>query len=185
MEQEDAKAHDALLCIDNGELMSTPIGRGRGYRFGFPNDKFYFKTQEEMKALFADVPEAITNTQEIADKVEPIDLKRDVILPNFNLPEGFETEDDYLRHLTMEGANERYDELNDEVTDRIDHELNIIKTMGFAGYFLIVQDFIAKAREMDVFVGPGRGSAAGSVVAYCTGITNIDPLTYDLLFERF
>jgi DNA polymerase-3 subunit alpha len=185
MEQENAKAHDALLCIDNGELMSTPIGRGRGYRFGFPNDKFYFKTQEEMKALFADVPDAITNTQEIVDKVEPIELKRDVILPNFSLPEGFETEDDYLRHLTIEGAKERYDDLNDEVTDRIDHELNIIKTMGFAGYFLIVQDFIAKAREMEVFVGPGRGSAAGSVVAYCTGITNIDPLTYDLLFERF
>ena len=185
MDQENAKAHDALLCIDNGELMSTPIGRGRGYRFGFPNDKFFFKTQEEMKALFADVPEAITNTQEIVDKVEPIDLKRDVILPNFNLPEGFETEDDYLRHLTIEGAKVRYEELDDEVMDRINHELNIIKKMGFAGYFLIVQDFIAKAREMDVYVGPGRGSAAGSVVAYCTGITNIDPLKYDLLFERF
>ncbi|REL24677.1 DNA polymerase III subunit alpha [Rhodohalobacter sp. SW132] len=185
MEQEDAKAHDALLCIDNGELMSTPIGRGRGYRFGFPNDQFYFKTQEEMKALFADVPQAITNTQEIVDKVEPLELKRDVILPNFTLPGPFETEDDYLRHLTIEGAKERYDELDGEVMDRIDHELNIIKTMGFAGYFLIVQDFIAKAREMEVYVGPGRGSAAGSVVAYCTGITNIDPLKYDLLFERF
>jgi DNA polymerase-3 subunit alpha len=185
MEQENAKAHDALLCIDNGELMSTPIGRGRGYRFGFPNDEFYFKTQEEMKALFADVPQAITNTQEIVDKVEPIELKRDVILPNFSLPEGFETEDDYLRHLTIKGAKERYDDLNDEVMERIDHELNIIRKMGFAGYFLIVQDFIAAAHEMDVFVGPGRGSAAGSVVAYCTGITNIDPLAYDLLFERF
>ncbi|MGM0458696.1 MAG: DNA polymerase III subunit alpha [Bacteroidota bacterium] len=185
MEQEDARAHDALLCIDNGELMDTPIGRGRGYRFGFPNDQFYFKTQEEMKAMFADVPQAIANTQEIVDKVEPIELERDVILPNFTLPEGFETEDDYLRHLTVEGAKERYDELDGKVMDRINHELNIIKTMGFAGYFLIVQDFIAKAREMDVFVGPGRGSAAGSVVAYCTGITNIDPLKYDLLFERF
>lgn len=185
MEQEDYKAHDALLCIDNGELMDTPIGRGRGYRFGFPNDEFYFKTQDEMKALFADQPEAISNTQEIVDKVEPIKLRRDVILPHFALPEGFETENEYLRHLTVEGAKSHYGELTDEVINRIDHELNIIKTMGFAGYFLIVQDFIAEAKEMGVYVGPGRGSAAGSVVAFCTGITNIDPLKYDLLFERF
>ncbi|PKD43149.1 DNA polymerase III subunit alpha [Rhodohalobacter barkolensis] len=185
MEKADAKAHDALLCIDNNESISTPIGKGREKRFGFPNDEFYFKTQEEMKALFADVPEAISNTQEVVDKIEEIKLERDVILPNFKLPEGFETEDDYLRHLTIEGAKKHYGELTDEVTERIDHELNIIKTMGFAGYFLIVQDFIIKAKEMGVYVGPGRGSAAGSVVAYCTGITNIDPLKYDLLFERF
>jgi DNA polymerase III subunit alpha len=127
-----------------------------------------FKTQEEMKALFADIPEAITNTQELADKIEEIKLERDVILPNFPLPDGFETEDDYLRHLTIEGAKRQYDELTDEVMERIDHELNIIKTMGFAGYFLIVQDFIIEAKEMGVYVGPGRGSAAGSVVAYCT-----------------
>ena len=185
MEKEDAKAHDALLCIDNNDSISTPIGKGRDKRFGFPNDEFYFKTQEEMKALFADVPEAISNTQEVVDKIEEIKLERDVILPNFALPEGFETEDDYLRHLTIEGAKKHYGELTDEVTERIDHELNIIKTMGFAGYFLIVQDFIIEAKEMGVYVGPGRGSAAGSVVAYCTGITNIDPLKYDLLFERF
>ncbi|MEX0661872.1 MAG: DNA polymerase III subunit alpha [Balneolaceae bacterium] len=185
MEKEDAKAHDALLCIDNGELMDTPIGRGRGFRFGFPNDEFYFKTQEEMKALFADVPEAISNTQEIVDKIEPIQLERDVILPNYALPEGFETEDDYLRHLTQEGAKTHYGDITNEIQERINHELNIIKTMGFAGYFLIVQDFIAAARNMGVYVGPGRGSAAGSVVAFCTRITNIDPLKYDLLFERF
>ncbi len=185
MEKEDAKAHDALLCIDNNDSISTPIGKGRDKRFGFPNDEFYFKTQEEMKALFADVPEAISNTQEVVDKIEEIKLERDVILPNFALPEGFETEDDYLRHLTIEGAKKHYGELTGEVTERIDHELNIIKTMGFAGYFLIVQDFIIEAKEMGVYVGPGRGSAAGSVVAYCTGITNIDPLKYDLLFERF
>lgn len=185
MEKEDAKAHDALLCIDNNELISTPIGRGREKRFGFPNDEFYFKTQEEMKRLFADIPDAISNTKELADKIEPIKLERDVILPNFQLPEGFETEDDYLRHLTIEGAKGHYGELTSEVTDRIDHELNIIKTMGFAGYFLIVQDFIIEAKRMGVYVGPGRGSAAGSVVAFCTGITNIDPLKYDLLFERF
>ncbi len=185
LDKKDAKAHDALLCIDNGELISTPIGKGRNSRFGFPNDEFYFKTQEEMKALFADIPEAISNTGEIVEKVEPIDLQRDVILPNFQLPGGFESEDDYLRHLSYEGARQHYGELTDEVSGRIDHELNIIKTMGFAGYFLIVQDFIAAAKKMNVYVGPGRGAAAGSVVAYCIGITNIDPLKYDLLFERF
>ena len=185
IEKEDAKAHDALLCIDNNELISTPIGKGRDRRFGFTNDEFYFKTQDEMKRLFADLPEAVTNTAEVADKIEPIDLKRDVILPSFSLPDPFENEDDYLRHLTVEGAKKRYEDLHDELMDRIDLELNIIGEMGFAGYFLIVQDFIAAAREMGVYVGPGRGSAAGSVVAYCTGITNIDPLEYDLLFERF
>ncbi len=185
IDKKDAKAHDALLCIDNNDLISTPIGKGRDRRFGFPNDEFYFKTQEEMKALFADLPEAISNTAELADKIEPIKLKRNVILPNFELPEGFESEDDYLRHLTVEGAKARYDKITDEINERIDLELGIIKEMGFAGYFLIVQDFIAAARDMNVYVGPGRGSAAGSVVAYCTGITNIDPLTYDLLFERF
>jgi DNA polymerase-3 subunit alpha len=185
LDKKDARAHDALLCIDNGEIMSTPIGRGRGYRFGFPNDEFYFKTQEEMKALFADQPDAIRNTADIAEKVEAIDLRRDVILPNFELPEGFDDESAYLRHLTIEGARERYGEISDVVQERIDLELSIIASMGFPGYFLIVQDFIAAARDMGVFVGPGRGSAAGSVVAYCTGITNIDPLRYDLLFERF
>ncbi|MEX2586254.1 MAG: DNA polymerase III subunit alpha [Balneolaceae bacterium] len=185
LEKEDARAHDALLCIDNGELISTPIGRGRDKRYGFPNDEFYFKSQEEMKALFADHPEAIENTHRVMEKIEPIHLKRDVILPNFQLPDGFEGEDDYLRHLSYQGAEEHYGELPPEVTERIDHELKIIREMGFAGYFLIVQDFIAAAREMGVYVGPGRGSAAGSVVAYAIGITNIDPLKYELLFERF
>jgi DNA polymerase III subunit alpha len=185
LDKKDARAHDALLCIDNGELISTPIGQGRGARYGFPNDEFYFKTQEEMKSLFADRPDAISNTREIVDKIETIDLQREVILPNFQLPGGFETEDEYLRHLSYEGAKNHYDEITPEISERIDHELNIIKTMGFAGYFLIVQDFIAAAKKMNVYVGPGRGSAAGSVVAYCIGITNIDPLAYDLLFERF
>lgn len=185
LEEEDAKAHDALICIDDGKLMSTPIGRGKDFRYGFPNNEFYFKTSDEMKALFVDMPQAIMSTQEIVDKIEPIKLSRDVILPNFELPDDFETEDDFLRHITYEGAKPRYEDLNEEVRNRIDHELKIIKDMGFAGYFLIVQDFISAARDMGVYVGPGRGSAAGSVVAYCTGITNIDPLKYDLLFERF
>lgn len=185
LEKEDAKAHDALICIDEGELMSTPIGRGRGFRYGFPNEEFYFKDIDEMKALFQDMPDAIINTQEIVDKIEPITLEREVILPNFDLPKGFDTEDDYLRHLALSGAKIHYPDFSQEVKDRIDLELGVIKQMGFAGYFLIVQDFIAAAREMGVYVGPGRGSAAGSVVAYCIGITNIDPLKYDLLFERF
>ena len=136
-----------------------------------------------MIELFPEMPEAIANTQEIVDKIEEIKLDRDVILPKFEIPAQFETEDDYLRHLTLEGAKPRYPELTQEIEDRIELELGIIKDMGFPGYFLIVQDFIAAAREMGVYVGPGRGSAAGSVVAYCTGITNIDPLKYDLLLS--
>lgn len=185
LDRKDARAHDALLCIDNGELISTPIGRGRGTRFGFPNDEYFFKTRQEMAVLFADLPEALANTQKIVEKVEEIDLRREVILPHFDLPEGFDNEDDYLRHLAYKGAERRYGEITEEISERIDHELRIIKEMGFAGYFLIVQDFIAAARDLGVFVGPGRGSAAGSVVAYNIGITNIDPLKYDLLFERF
>ncbi len=185
LEQEDAKAHDALICIDDGTLVGTPIGKGREFRYGFPNEEFYFKDTQAMVELFPEMPEAIANTQEIVDKIELIKLKRDVILPKFEIPEGFEDEDDYLKHLTLEGAKTRYPDFLDEVKERIDLELGIIKSMGFPGYFLIVQDFIAAARDMGVYVGPGRGSAAGSVVAYCTGITNIDPLEYDLLFERF
>ncbi|GAB5407897.1 MAG: DNA polymerase III subunit alpha [Balneolaceae bacterium] len=185
LEEEDAKAHDALICIDDGTLVSTPIGRGREFRYGFPNEEFYFKDTDAMVELFPDMPEAIANTQKIVDKIEPIKLAREVILPKFEIPDGFEDEDDYLRHLTLEGAKPRYPDFTDEIRDRIDLELGIIKDMGFPGYFLIVQDFIAAARDMSVYVGPGRGSAAGSVVAYCTGITNIDPLKYDLLFERF
>ncbi len=185
LEKEDAKAHDALICIDDGTLVSTPIGKGREFRYGFPNEEFFFKDTEAMVELFSDMPEAIANTQEIVDKIEPIKLAREVILPKFEIPDGFENEDEYLHHLTLEGAKSRYPDFNIEIKDRIDLELGIIKDMGFPGYFLIVQDFIAAAREMNVYVGPGRGSAAGSVVAYCTGITNIDPLKYDLLFERF
>jgi DNA polymerase-3 subunit alpha len=185
LEKEDAEAHDALICIDDGALKSTPIGRGREFRYGFPNQEFWFKDMEAMIELFPEMPEAIANTQEIVDKIEEIKLDRDVILPKFEIPAQFETEDDYLRHLTLEGAKSRYLELTQEIEDRIELELGIIKDMGFPGYFLIVQDFIAVAREMGVYIGPGRGSVAGSIVAYCTGITNIDPLKYDLLFERF
>jgi DNA polymerase III subunit alpha len=183
--QEDANAHDILLCVKDGEKQATPIGRGRGYRFGLPNQEYYFKSSEEMKSLFKDIPEAISNIKEVVDKIEAFELARDVLLPKFDIPETFENEDDYLRHLTYEGAKKRYGEITPEIKERIDFELNVVKNTGYPGYFLIVEDFIREARNMDVSVGPGRGSAAGSVVAYCLWITNIDPIKYDLLFERF
>jgi DNA polymerase-3 subunit alpha len=192
----DAEAHDILLCVKDGEKQATPIGRGRGYRYGLPNQEYYFKSGEEMKALFKDVPEAILNLQEIVDKIEPFELARDVLLPKFGIPESFKVPEDeqdggkrgenaYLRHITYEGAKKRYGEISPAIRERIDFELETIANSGYPGYFLIVEDFIREARNMDVSVGPGRGSAAGSLVAYCLTITNIDPLKYDLLFERF
>lgn len=200
VDQQDANAHDILLCINTGEKQATPKMKDfgdddmiiKGKRFAFYNDQFYFKTQAEMQALFSDVPQALDNTNEIVDKIELLDLKRDILLPAFPIPDTFKIHDDaalnqweYLKHLTMEGANKRYGSLDAETEERINFELFTIKTMGFAGYFLIVMDFIRAGRDLGVFVGPGRGSAAGSVVAYCIGITNIDPIKYKLLFERF
>lgn len=185
LQKEESNAHDVLLCIKEGEFKSTPIGSGRGYRYGMPNDEFYFKSQKEMKSLFHDLPESIETINEIVDKVEVYDLRQNVLLPKFAIPPEFETEDDYLRHITYEGAKKRYSEITEEIRERLDFELETIKKTGYPGYFLIVQDFTSKAREMGVSVGPGRGSAAGSAVAYCTGITNVDPIAYDLLFERF
>ena len=193
-QKEEANAHDILLCVKEGEKQATPIGRGRGFRYGFPNQEYYFKSSEEMKKLFQDIPEAILNIQALVDKIEPFELARDVLLPQFDIPEEYQVakdpdgkkgENNYLRYLTYEGAKQRYSELTEEITERIDFELDVIANTGYPGYFLIVQDFIAAARDMDVSVGPGRGSAAGSVVAYCLKITNIDPIEYDLLFERF
>ncbi|WP_293945964.1 MULTISPECIES: DNA polymerase III subunit alpha [unclassified Sphingobacterium] len=192
----DAHAHDILLCVKDGEKLSTPKGRGRGFRFGLPNQEYYFKSSEEMKTLFKDLPEAILNIQEIVDKVEIFKLNRDVLLPKFDIPEEFQVAEDnedggkrgenkYLAHLCYVGAEKRYEEITDDIRERLDFELATIEKTGYPGYFLIVQDFIAAARDMGVSVGPGRGSAAGSAVAYCLGITNIDPIKYDLLFERF
>ena len=194
--KEDANAHDILLCVKDGEKQATPIGRGRGYRYGLPNQEYYFKSQEDMKKLFSDLPDAITNIQEIVDKVEIYSLYRDVLLPKYDIPDlfldaedekdgGVRGENAYLKHLTYEGAKLRYGEITPAIQERLDFELLTISNSGYPGYFLIVQDFIAEARKMDVSVGPGRGSAAGSVVAYCLKITNIDPIKYDLLFERF
>lgn len=225
LEKNDFDLHDSLICIKENEYQSTPKGRGRGFRPGFTSDEYYFKSQGEMQALFADIPEAISNTQEIVDKVEPFVLTRNPMMPEFPIPEDFGTmekyreeyspekliaefdedendknydrlegyekvlrikfESDYLAHLAYEGAKTRYAEIDEKVKDRIDFELKVIKKMGYPGYFLIVWDFLAEARKMGVWVGPGRGSAAGSVVAYCLRITEVDPLEYDLLFERF
>src|SRR5580692_7927972 len=199
-DREDYNAHDILLCINTGEKQSTPgyddfvndDTNMKNRRFKFPNDQFYFKTTEEMSALFDDVPEAIDNTNLIVDRVETLNLKKDILLPNFPVPKEFQIHGDsnlnqweYLKYLTQEGAKLRYSDLTPEIQERLDFELFTVKTMGFAGYFLIVSDFIKAGRDMGVFIGPGRGSAAGSVVAYCIGITNIDPIKYNLLFERF
>jgi DNA polymerase-3 subunit alpha len=196
IEKDNANAHDILLCVKEGEKQSTPIGRGRGYRYGLPNQEYYFKSGEEMKQLFNNLPEAISNIAEIVDKIEIYNLAREVLLPKFEIPVEFNVPEDavdggvrgenaYLKHLTFEGAKRRYKEITPEIQERLDFELLTIENSGYPGYFLIVQDFIAEARNMGVSVGPGRGSAAGSVVAYCLKITNIDPLLYNLLFERF
>jgi len=185
LDKENANAHDILLCINTGDVQSTPKGDFKGQRFGFPNDEFYFKTKEEMSTLFEDIPQAVENTIEIADKIDKLDLKKQVMLPNFPIPAPFTNADEFLKHLTYVGARKRYGEITAEVDERLTYELFIIQKMGFAGYFLIVSDFCEAAIKLNVAVGPGRGSAAGSAVAYCVGITNIDPIKYQLLFERF
>lgn len=179
LDKEDAFTHDILLCVNTGKKLAEDK------RFKFPSDDFFFKTRDEMNKVFADIPEALDNTNEVLDKVEILQLERDVLLPAYPLPEGFTTQEDFLRHLTYEGAKKRYGELTAKITERLDFELKVINESGYPGYFLIVQDFTNAAREMGVAVGPGRGSAAGSAVAYCIGITNVDPIKYNLLFERF
>ncbi len=230
VDEDNAEAHDHLLCLSTGKDLDDPN------RMLYSKQE-WFKTKAEMNAIFSDIPEALSNTIEILDKVETYDIESDPIMPNFPIPEDFGTEEewrkkyteedlfkeftsdengenplpkdkgeekihklggydkiyrikfeaDYLGKLAYDGAHRIYGEkLSQEVDDRIRFELHIMKTMGFPGYFLIVQDFINAARhQLGVWVGPGRGSAAGSVVAYCLGITKLDPLKYDLLFERF
>ena len=212
---EDADAHDLLICLNTGKDIDDPD------RMRYTKQE-WFKTQAEMNELFSDIPDALANTREIADKVEDFELDSAPIMPIFPIPEEIGTEEEflqkysekdmleefgekvftrlggyqktvrikleavYLRHLTFIGAKERYgDPIPDEIIERLNFELETIKVMGYPGYFLITQDFINKAREMGVVVGPGRGSAAGAAVSYCTGITNIDPIKYNLLFERF
>jgi DNA polymerase III subunit alpha len=175
---EDYDAHNILICLNTGKDVNDK--EGMHY-----TGQEYLKGYDEMLSLFPDYPEVLANTLEVAEKVESYSLNRDVIVPVFPLPEGFTNEDEYLRHLTYEGAKGRYEEITNTVTERLDYELGVIKNMGYAGYFLIVQDFIAEAKRMGTLVGPGRGSAAGSAVAYAIGITNVEPLKYRLLFERF
>jgi DNA polymerase III subunit alpha len=174
----DAEAHDRLLCINTGKFMDDMD------RMRYTGQE-WFKSKEEMNRIFADIPEALENTMEVLGKVEDYSLNRDPIMPDFPLPVEFTDPDEYLRHITYLGAENRYPEITNEITERIDFELAVIKKMGYPGYFLIVQDFLNAARSMGVSVGPGRGSAAGSVVAYCIRITDVDPLRFDLLFERF
>ncbi|MEA1887961.1 MAG: DNA polymerase III subunit alpha [Bacteroidota bacterium] len=178
LKAEDAEAHDRLICLNTGKELDDPD------RLRYTKQE-YFKTEEEMRELFSDCPQAVENTLEIANKAENYELDHEPIMPEFPIPEKFQNKDEYLRHLTYRGAEERWDELNDELKERIDFELDTIKKMGYPGYFLIVQDFLRAAREMGVSVGPGRGSAAGSAVAYALRITDIDPIKYKLLFERF
>lgn len=194
VDQADSNAHDILLCINTGAKQADDkyrdIGddevQAKNARFAFYNDQFYFKNTEEMSKVFHDLPEALDNTNQVIEKIKPLKLERDILLPHFKVPPEFnEDQDAYLEHITWTGAKERYKEITPEVEERLKFELFTIKTMGFAGYFLIVSDFIMAGRNLGVYVGPGRGSAAGSVVAYCIGITNIDPIKYNLLFERF
>ena len=179
VEEEDWEPHDILLCINTGSKISDEK------RFRFSSSDYFFKSKTQMAELFSDVPSALDNTLEVFDKIKPLDLQRDVLLPAFPLPKPFTSQDDYLRHLTFEGARRRYGEVTAELEERLNFELQVIKQSGYPGYFLIVQDLTSTARQMGVSVGPGRGSAAGSAVAYCLGVTNIDPIKYDLLFERF
>ena len=200
VDQDDYLSHDILLCVNTNEKLSTPKmkdyddeeGGGKMGRFAFANDQFYLKSTEEMTELFKDLPQAIDNTNMIVDRVETLTLEKEIALPNFPVPDAFKIHDndvlnqwEYLQDMSFEGAKKRYGTITPEIQERLDFELFTVKTMGFAGYFLIVSDFIEAARNMQVMVGPGRGSAAGSVIAYCIGITNIDPLKYGLLFERF
>ncbi|MDR2809011.1 MAG: DNA polymerase III subunit alpha [Tannerellaceae bacterium] len=177
--EADAEAHDRLICLSTGKDLDDPT------RMRYSKQE-WLKTTEEMNHIFRDVPDALTNTLEIADKVAYYSIDNNPLMPDFPIPAEYEDANAYLHYLTCEGARTKYgSSLPEEVKERIDFELNTIRRMGFPGYFLIVQDFIAQARQMHVAVGPGRGSAAGSVVAYCLGITDIDPIKYDLLFERF
>jgi DNA polymerase-3 subunit alpha len=176
--EEDAEAHDRLICINTAKDIDDPN------RLRYSKQEF-LKSEEQMREIFNDIPEAVDNVAEVLSKIEKYKLDHGPVMPEFDLPEGYNDKDEYLRFLTYEGAKKRWGTLKSEQTERIDFELEMIAKMGFPGYFLIVQDFLNAAREMGVSVGPGRGSAAGSAVAYCLRITDIDPIKYGLLFERF
>ncbi|MBM7622588.1 DNA polymerase III subunit alpha [Sporohalobacter salinus] len=178
LNQEDAQAHDVLLCIQTGKKLTTED------RMKFPNDEFYLKNNQEMAEIFSEVPQAIENTREIAERCN-VELDFDqTYLPYYEVPDE-ESLSSYLQELCLKGARRRYGELTEEVKERLDYELEIINEMGYPAYFLIVWDFIEYAKDKGIMVGPGRGSAAGSLVSYVLGITDIDPLEHGLIFERF
>ncbi len=189
LNKEDFEAHKMLICINTGKdfhdadasKQDEDADNGMMY-----SGQEYFKTTAEMEELFEDFPEAIMNTQHIVDKVDVLKLSvKQPATPKFDVPEGFKDEYDYFEYLTYEGAKKRWPEMDDVIKQRLEFELGTVKKMGFPGYFLIVHDFINAGKQMGIRFGPGRGSAAGSAIAYCLGITNIDPIKYDLLFERF
>ena len=175
----DSEFHDILLCVQTGRTINDPD------RMKFSGSDYYLKSEQEMTALFSDYPGAIENTAKIAARCQVDFTFGELQLPFYPIPESFESDDAYLRALCEERIPTRYPNVTDEIHARMDYELGVIRDMGYASYFLIVWDFINYAREHGVAVGPGRGSAAGSIVAYLLGITNIDPLQYALLFERF
>ncbi|NCG24225.1 MAG: DNA polymerase III subunit alpha, partial [Actinobacteria bacterium] len=178
--QHDSEAHDALLCVQTGALLADTD------RFKFHGDQHYLKSAGEMRRLFAEIPSACDNTLWIAERCDVEIEFGQPKLPEFPLPDGFATDTEYLRHLTYEGAYKRWgNDLDTDVVDRIDYELGVVDSMGFSAYFLITWDLIKHARDNNVRVGPGRGSAAGCAVAYTLWITDLDPIKYDLLFERF
>lgn len=177
--KEDAEAHDALLCIQTGKTLDDTN------RMKYETDQLYFKSEEEMRSLFPNLPEAYDNTVKIADEIDLTLTYDKPLFPKIPIPEGFEDNSAYLKHLCYENAKSKYEQVTDDVKKQIDHELEIIHKMGFDDYFLTVKDFIDAARDMDVPVGPGRGSVVGSIVAFLLGITKIDPLKYNLYFERF
>src|SRR5215207_7870437 len=179
LRREDAEAHDVLLAIGTGSDLDDPK------RFRFTGQESYVKSEKEMRALFPDQPEALANTARVADLCE-FDFEKKYFLPSFPRPAGYTSDEALLEHLARDGAERRYGSpLPPEVSERLTYELEVINRAGYAGYFLIVQDFIAAARERGIPVGPGRGSVAGSLVAYSLGITDVCPLKFDLLFERF
>jgi len=177
--REDNRIHDVLLCVQTGKTTDDPD------RMRFETDEFYLKSEEEMRALFPDCPEAIDNTQRIAQQCNLEFEFGTYHLPEFQLPDGWSDGAAYLEHLSMEGFRKHYGEGREDVEKQLRYEIDMIKDMGFVDYFLIVSDFIAYAKSQNISVGPGRGSAAGSVVSYCLGITDVDPIHYGLFFERF
>lgn len=179
LHQSDHEAHDILLCIQTGKLLNDP-GRMR-----YNTTQLYFKSPQEMREIFPEVPEAYANTLKIADMIDLELHYDDFLLPQVETPPEFSSMGEYLRHLCYENASQKYPKMDAVVTERIDYELSVIDRMGFNGYFLVVKDIIDNARKQNVPVGPGRGSAAGSIIAYLLDITLIDPLRYGLLFERF